>query len=303
MSVKPERQRYWRWKIAFYLFLAGTGAGAYMVAVLADVFWPEAVYLSKKGVLMGTGLVILGIPFLILDLGRKGRFFRAGVDAKIAWIGRGFYILSIFTILGVIHIGFWIWPFNFLEIEKSFRITLSIINGVFAFGIALYTGLLLRSMNSIHFWDTPLIVILFFISALSSGVVSLVLTSISHFAEAKGGGIVLNLLLTADLLLIFLEFLILGFYLLTMHDATEASKKSVLSLVKGDLSLLFWGGIIVCGLITPFILKCIEIFYSELAVAGPVVISSLLILIGALLLRYGILAAGVQVTPLLPNCR
>ena len=167
MTGKIERQIHWRWKIAFYLFLAGMGAGAYLAAVLTDLFWPEAAYLSQNGVILGTVLVILGIPFLIFDLGHRERFYRAGIDPRIAWIGRGFYILSGFIILGLIHIGLWIWPFNVLEGNPTLRLTVAVINGVLALCVMAYTGLLLKSMKSIHFWDTPLIVLLFFLSALS----------------------------------------------------------------------------------------------------------------------------------------
>jgi formate-dependent nitrite reductase membrane component NrfD len=302
MTEKVERQSHWRWRIAFYLFLAGTGAGAYLVAILADLFWQEAAYLSKNGVLWGTGFVILGIPFLILDLGRKERFLRAGINPRIAWIGRGFYILSIFIILGVIHIGLWIWPFNVLEINRAFRLTLAVVNGIFAFGVILYTGLLLKSMKSIHFWDTPLIVILFVLSALSTGVISLVLSSLNYLA-GNGNGDVLNVLLRVDLILIFFESLVLAFYLGTMSGTSEASHKSVSSLLLGDLKLLFWGGVVLCGLVIPLVLKSIEVFSMGLETAGLVFVSSLMILIGGLLLRYSILAAGVPVTPLLPDCR
>ena len=303
MTEKIERQPYWRWGIAFYLFLAGTGAGAYMVAVLIDIFRPEMAYLSRSGVFGGTVLVILGIPFLILDLGKKGRFLRAGISIRTAWIGRGFYILSAFIVLGVIQIGLWIWPFSILEGERPLRLTLQIINGVFAFGVAAYTGLLLRSMKSVHFWDTPLIVILFFISALSTGTIFLILSAMPSFGESVREKALLNFLLRADMVLIFLESLILVFYLAAMHDATEASEKSVSALIRGDLKVLFWGGVIVCGIIIPFFLKCIEVFSSEVDLAGLMVISGLFVLLGGLLLRYGVLAAGIQVTPLLPNCR
>jgi formate-dependent nitrite reductase membrane component NrfD len=301
MTEGIERQPHWRWKIAFYLFLAGMGAGAYLVAVLADLFWPEAAYLSRNGVILGTGLVILGIPFLVLDLGHKVRFYRAGIDPRVAWIGRGFYILSVFVILGLIHIGFWIWPFKILEVDNTLRLGLAFINGVLAFCVMIYTGLLLKSMKSIHFWDTPLIVLLFFLSALSTGVISLMLYSISQLAQTKEGETILNFLLKTDLVLILLESLVLGFYLGTMLRATEASEKSVISLIQGDLKFLFWGGVILCGVIVPFVLKCVEILNGGLL--GLVFISSLLVLMGGLLLRYSILAAGVQVTPLLPGCR
>jgi formate-dependent nitrite reductase membrane component NrfD len=302
MTEKVERQAYWRWEIAFYLFFAGTGAGAYLVAVLIDMFKPEMAYLARSGVFGGTVLVILGIPFLILDLGKKGRFLRAGISIRTAWIGRGFYILSAFIVLGVIEIGLWIWPFSLLEGERSLRLTLHVMNGIVAFGVAAYTGLLLRSMKSVHFWDTPLIVILFVLSALSTGVICLVLFSMTHLTGNEHGA-ASNFLIRADMILIAIETLILTFYLVTMSSASETSRKSVTSLIHGELKLLFWGGVIFCGLVLPFVLKAVEVFGSSPDLAGLVSVSSAMILIGGLLLRYSILAAGVQVTPLLPNCR
>ena len=303
MESGIERQHHWRWKIALYLFLAGAGAGAYIGAVLADIFWTNGIYLSKNGVLLGTALVIAGTPLLILDLGRQRRFLRAGFNPRTAWIGRGFYVLSIFIILGLMHIGFWIWPFKILETERSFRVTVGIINGVFACATAMYTGLLLKSMKPIQFWNTSLIVVLFFLSALSTGSISVLLSSINHFAEAEGGKVILGFLIRGDLILILGESLVLGLYLFTMFRASSASKKSVLSLIRGDLKLLFWGGIVICGLAIPVFLKYVELIHSELVMPELITISCLFILSGGLLLRYGILAAGVRVDPLLPKCR
>jgi polysulfide reductase chain C len=302
MTEKVERQVYWRWEIAFYLFFAGTGAGAYLIAVLNDLFGQAAPSVSRNGVLWGTALVLIGIPFLIVDLGRKGRFLRAGINPRHAWIGRGFYILSFFVLLGLIHIGLWIWPFRVLEAERSFRMVLSILSGTLALAVAVYTGLLLKSMKSIHFWDTPLIVILFVLSALSTGVVCLLFFSGNPLAGDENGA-VLRFLNKADLVLIVLEALILMFYIVTMSGATEASGKSVASLLVGDLRLLFWGGVIGCGLVFPVFLKAFEISGSGMEWPGLVSVSSAMIWAGGLFLRYCILAAGVQVSALLPSCR
>lgn len=302
MEKKFERQPYWRWKIAFYLFMAGTGAGAYLISSLIDLFCGEASFLTKSGVTGGTIFVTLGIPFLIIDLGRKERFFYASLNPRVTWIGRGFYILSFFIILGFIHIGLWIWPFQILELNRSLRLIFSIINGIFAFGVALYTGLLLKSMKSVHFWDTPLIVILFFISAFSTGIVFLIFFSIRNLSESWNKDF-LNFLLVIDLILILIEGLVLIFYLITMAGGTEAAKKSVCSLLQGDLKFHFWGGIIFCNLIIPFILNSIKVYGSKHDLINLILISSILSLGGGVFLRYCILAAGVQVTSLIPKCR
>ena len=59
----------WGPLIAWYLFLAGVGAGAYIVAVVANVLGERYKPLVKPGIFLGAPLVAIGSGLLLLDLG------------------------------------------------------------------------------------------------------------------------------------------------------------------------------------------------------------------------------------------
>src|SRR5512137_1676669 len=110
--VKP--QRVWRWEIAIYLYLAGMGAGSYIIGMIINWFAdPKApitlfgfhVDIAKPALLWGPLFVALGAPFLILDLGIKRRFLYACLNPKTSWVARGFLILSTFIVLGLFAFG------------------------------------------------------------------------------------------------------------------------------------------------------------------------------------------------------
>ena len=60
-------------------------------------------------------MVAIGAPFLILDLGIKRRFMYACLNPRTSWVARGFIILSIFIVIGLVLIckvcvAFWMAP-------------------------------------------------------------------------------------------------------------------------------------------------------------------------------------------------
>jgi len=64
-------QEAFEWKIAVYLFLAGTGAGAIVSGAVSDIHEREK-YISyiKAASLIGMPLVAFGTLFLLIDLGQ-----------------------------------------------------------------------------------------------------------------------------------------------------------------------------------------------------------------------------------------
>lgn len=73
--MKTTPQGLWRWKIAAYLFLAGTGAGAFVVGVISD-FMGYAMP-AKIAITFGVPVVAFSTVFLILDLGiRRSSLWR-----------------------------------------------------------------------------------------------------------------------------------------------------------------------------------------------------------------------------------
>src|SRR5512142_2570519 len=131
----------WGPLIAWYLFLAGMGAGAYMVAWGASVLGSKYNALVKPGVLLAAPLVAIGSGLLLLDLGNPLRFYLGFLRPQSSMISVGILIITVFIVLGLVHLAALVLPQVKLS-AKALR-WLGGINAVFAVGTALYTGLLL----------------------------------------------------------------------------------------------------------------------------------------------------------------
>src|SRR4030042_6352000 len=112
MELEPKSQKIWGWPIAILLFLGGLGGGCYLLGVLFDLFSSEPPVITKVGVVLGPPVVLIGVVFLAADLGRPTQAIRAMMRPPTSWISRGTMILTIFLLLGGIHILLWIWPFD-----------------------------------------------------------------------------------------------------------------------------------------------------------------------------------------------
>jgi formate-dependent nitrite reductase membrane component NrfD len=205
--------------------------------------------------------------------------------------------------LGLITVALNVWPFGGLGIDRSLRLGIAVAAGLFAAGTAMYTGFLLSSMKSVSFWHSPLLEVLFFLSALVTGSACIVVTAVLVLGPAADPSIV-RALVNFIVVVVVLKSFILAFFLVTMYGADDASRDSVLILVNGDLKLLFWGGVTFGGLILPPVLSLLALSSPHPAVMKTLLLlTCTLILVGGLLLRYMVLAAGVRVTALLPGCR
>jgi len=280
-----KAQSKWRWLIAAYLFLAGLGAGAYAVGVVIDLTRGAAgADVAKIGVTLGLPCVLIGCLFLIADLGSPTKFWRAFMRPGTSWIARGTIIITLFMILDAIHIAFWVWPFpDVLADSIAARHALGIVGTVFAFGTMIYTGILLGANRPIAFWSTAMLPLLFLVSALSTGVMAVVLVAA---IAGHGHDAVVEWLARRDLLLIGLEIVVLAFYLQGTHRVSE-SRASAQLVLTGALAPFFWFGVAILGLLLPLVL--------EAAGGLPLaVVASLCGLAGGLMLRYVVLAGGIH---------
>src|SRR4030042_6134756 len=198
-SVQPTRsvkyfrpQQEWKEIIAIYLYLAGMGAGSFIIGIL--VHWMELelnplsipfielfgvrLDLAKIPILWGPIIVSIGAPFLIFDLGIKWRFMYACLNPRTSWVARGFIILSIFIIFGLALLAKSALPFEWLHAESALWRILEILAFIFAFATALYTGILLKATKSIPLWNTYLLPLLFLVSALSTGSMAIILSTL-----------------------------------------------------------------------------------------------------------------------------
>ncbi len=279
-------QTEWRWLIAIYLWLAGAGGGAFLTGIYASYAGWEGV--AKIGSVLSWPLVGIGCALLLLDLGKMQNAWRVWMKPGTSWMARGTIIISLFMILGFIH--------SLLIVLGVFApgdpaaLALAIVTGIFAFATMVYTGLLLGDAIPFPFWNTVLLPILFFMSALSTGVMLVILGG----SVAKMGGLMavgeenLHFLASVDVAFILAEAGVLAAYLYGAYRL-PISRHSAHWALMGDGAAMFWGGVAVCGLALPLIIDVIP--GLPLAAAA---LAALLGLLGGLFLRMVVLSGGAH---------
>jgi formate-dependent nitrite reductase membrane component NrfD len=285
-SVKLEGQvqTEWRWLIAAYLFLAGVGGGAYLAGVIADLLGgPDWMLVSKIGVSLGWPCVLFGTFFLLLDLGTPTNAWRVWMKPKTSWIARGTIIIVLFMIFAAIHMGWLVWPFGSpLADDGSTRHIVGILGAIFAFLTVIYTGLLLGYSQPIALWHTALLPVLFFFSAVSTGIMAIMLIGGGLGVAAGQLGILANI----DAVLLVLEMFVLIVFLYNAYRTIE-SRFSARRILSGPVAPAFWIGVIACGLVIPFFLEL------QPGHGLAATLAALLGLFGGLCLRFTVLAGGM----------
>jgi formate-dependent nitrite reductase membrane component NrfD len=298
--IRPQRE--WRWEIAVYLYLAGMGAGAYVMGSFliwlgysltpsrSLVLFGVPLTLTHAALLWGPILVAIGAPFLILDLGRN--MFSRHASTQDVMVMR---VHHPFTALLWVMSSLLRLPSETSRARSVLWFVFEIISVMFALATAIYTGVLLKSMRYTPIWNTPLLPTLFLASALSTGSMVVVLSVMSYGLLASSGDSLLPLIhrvIRVEQILILIEGFILAVYLWAVYRKGNQGKSSVHLLLFGDLKWLFWGGIVTLGLFFPIIL---ESLYSQ-APGYPMllVLTGLFLLCGGFFLRSGVIAAGIK---------
>ena len=304
---EPDRMstRFWTWPIAIYLFLGGLGGGT---VFLAGVFYfmlrntCEVSFLGF-GIFMGIVMMALGCLLLIFELGQPILFPRAFL-AKTAIIKWGAVLLSVAMIAALV---WWVyyWPSEwnlFWYTWTGLRDICAFVAMCASMGLMMYTGVLLSSMKSRPFWNTPAVPILFTVSAMSTGTALLALCIVpgcpidfwmfepwtpQFITEAVVAYEVYELLHAIDIVLIAMEIAILLFIVIMQYSSSNVTAKRVAKRwLVGETKYLFWIGMIFLGLICPL---CGYIFGPGLGEFGELITGygcPALALCGGLLLRF-----------------
>ena len=129
----------WNWMIALYLFLAGMGAGAFVLSGIAGMAKKPCPKIKMIGFIAGPVCVAVGTLLLVVDahagLMNPLRFFYLvrNLGSVMAW---GVIILTLFVVVAAIDA-------IIMVVKKSTPRVLDIIGMVLAVCVAAYTGVLL----------------------------------------------------------------------------------------------------------------------------------------------------------------
>ena len=312
-------EMHWGLPIIFYFFLAGLGAGA--ATVSGSVFLRGGggtrgvhIDMARYGAFIAPLPVIFGTALLVFELGsfEAGHWFKwlnLYRVMNLSPMSVGTWLLTFFIMLSVVY-AYTLWRGDPLlgDFRYTLRKALAWIMVPMGIAVAVYTGVLLGAMPSRPFWNSPILALLFFVSALSTGVAAILLAR-ALFASQKMKAKERRqfedssyLLTASDAMLIGLEllvvFLFIMFAYLTVGDVREAV--SVI-LWGGPMATQFWLWFVVLGLLIPVLIELVYVlpkllFYRDYNAPRSVeIVVPALILIGGFMLRYVVVVAG-QIT-------
>lgn len=279
-SAPPE----WGWLIVFYFFFGGLAGGCYFLGALIDLFGrPEDRPLARLGYYISFPCIIISGLLLTLDLQRPLRFWHMLIESHTfrpmfkPWspMSLGSWALLIFGIFSVLaflsalaEAGRLDWP-----AARRFRPPgglgglLSVVGGVLGFYVAGYTGVLLAVTNRPIWSDTPLLGMLFVVSAASISAALMILLADKSRGSMPG----LRALHRMDAWVVTLEFLVLVAVMISLGPVLRAWLNA--------WGLLLFLGVIVLGMWLPLAL------YWRRRGEVKMATTAALVLLGGFLLR------------------
>lgn len=319
----------WGWEIALYLFLGGLVAG---LMVFSGVMrfarvknFPRAVFVAD---LAGLPLLSAGMMCLFLDLSNKINVWRLytafQVQSAMSW---GAWILLVTLLLlairfvslvpsprSALFLGLplfpappaseeeavekaarkpspgaslveWAWKLldKFVLWTKRADRAFALLGIVLGTGLGFYTGVLLSTIPARPLWNTALLAPLFLVSGLASGgaFLCLFLPKEEH-----------TRLVPYSILSCGVELLLLLALVINLNSGNGASQRAGSLLFGGAFGWMFWGLVVLIGLLLPAVAEQLEWMHFRVPFLQARIPPALK-LIGSLVLRFVIVFAGL----------
>ena len=281
-SAPPD----WGWLITLYFFFGGLAGGSYFLASLIDLFGrQEDRPLSHLGYYISFPCIAISGLLLTGDLGRPERFWHMLIESNTyrpmfkywspmsigSWALMIFGIFAFVSFLGALadaeRIPWAAW--RRVHPPSLLGRFIAVIGGMFGFYVAGYTGVLLAVTNRPIWSDTPLLGLLFIVSAASTSAALMILLAKKSRWTMPG----LLDLHRMDAWVIALELFVLMAVIVSLGPVARAW------LSVWGLLLLF--GVIGLGMLLPLALYWRSGKRSE----HNMTISAALVLVGGFILR------------------
>ena len=283
----------WDWIIALYLFLAGLGAGAFVMGTIAGWKCPNGKKLKLTALIIAPVAVGVGTLMLMVDaragLAHPLRFFGllTNPSSIMMW---GVVLLSLFLLAAVVAL---VLQWRRGRTPKW----LDAVGMLLALGVAGYTGMLLGDAHAAFpLWNQLVLPVLFVVSAASAGFAAVVLAG--HVLKAPELE-KLGFTHVTGLVLPVLEAALIAVLLMCAQavdgSAAAAAAASVAALVSSTYAVPFWLGLVIVGLAVPFALELAMRAKPALADGPATYVAECCVLMGGFMLRFLVIYAAVAV--------
>jgi formate-dependent nitrite reductase membrane component NrfD len=290
-TAAPE----WQWLIILYFFVGGLAGGSYFLAALVDLLGtPADRYLARLGHYVAFPAVVVSGLLLTVDLGRPERFWHMLLQSETlrpmlkpwspmslgAWALLAFGAFAFLGFLAALaeagRLPAWLAR---LRPPGLVGTALAVLGGLLGFFVAGYTGVLLAVTNRPIWSDSPLVGLLFIVSAASISAALLLLLGWRWRRSTPG----LAALERFDAWVLVLELGVLVAFL--------ASLGAVFRVWLSGWGVLLLLGVVIVGQLLPLWLEWRPRTLGRLTTPAVAV----LVLIGGFILRVAIVLASEAV--------
>jgi formate-dependent nitrite reductase membrane component NrfD len=303
--VKPMAQTEWIEGKGLLVWLAevfsALGTGLFLVSLFFGLKEQFAFTAFWAGIFGWVMIAIFKLPLHLAYLGKPWRFWRSFPPFsnawRTSWFARGIVFTMVFLAFGAVQIVFegligyhvtattGIWAANHVFM---------VLAGVFCVMTSVYCGFAMSYCKSVPFWNTGLLPIVFLLMGVADGL------ALSMAVGLVSGQDVIGTAESATRIMLIINSLLIGAYLVNANYQSETAELSVKELIRGHLAWVFWLGIAGLGITVPFAISVASYFTGQESATGLLVFAIICHTIGAFSLKYGVLKVGIY-RPLLPK--
>ena len=216
----------------------------------------------------------------MMDLGKPWRAWRMVFRPGSSWMSRGLIFVFTFIGAGAVQLALTHW-----QPGSAAEITSKILAGMAAFGVAIYSGFVLNTVKGVPFWNSALLPMLVGLYGVLCGIGVMIVIGLS------GSGVDLNLAEGVSRYLILTNTALIAVYLWTAARRDPTSLHSVRQHLRGELAVIFWGGLVGLGIAVPVAITVASFFLGQVS-SVLLVVGVAAQLAGGLSLGYCVLKGG-----------
>jgi len=296
--VKPMFQREWIERRGMMVWIAevftSLGTGLYLVSLFMNNWW---------GMAVGWVIIMfLKLPVHLAYFGKPLRFFRTippfSNAWKTSWFARGILFTIFFSSFAFVQMVIRNPFFDFTPYlgtaEAPLYWVFAGLGAIFALLTGIYGGFIMNYCKSVPFWNTGILPVVFLLAGIADGF------GLIMGIGLAGGNVNIAAAETWSRIILITNIFIIAVYIISASYTSAVAKLSVRELIVGHVALVFWGGIIVLGIIIPLIISVFS-YYTGAEVTSVMLITAIVChTAGAFALKYCLLKVGIH-RPILPK--
>lgn len=302
--IKPMGQQEWIVGKGILVWLAevfsALGTGLYLVSLGFALSAEFALAAFWAGVLGWVGIAFFKLPLHLFYLGKPWRFYRAFPPVsnawRTSWFSRGIVFTMLFLVVAAAQLvlqGLFAYGVDAAGIMTA-NYVLMFFAGIFGVMTAVYCGFAMSYCKSVPFWNTGLLPIVFLLMGVADGLALIMAVGLVSGVD------VIHAAESATRVLLIINSLLIVSYLVNANYQSKTGEYSVRELIRGHVAWVFWLGIVLLGILVPFIISILSYFTGQEVTTGLLVFAIVAHTIGAFSLKYGVLKVGIY-RPLLPK--